>query len=42
MIQNSHRNKKLTAKFSGDALCNNDDLYFMVEITLSAKIKVKL
>ena len=35
-------NKKLTAKYSGDALCDNDDLNFKVEITLSAKIKVKL
>ena len=35
-------NKKLTAKYSGDALCDNDDLHFKVEITLSAKIKVKL
>jgi len=35
-------NKKLTAKYSGDALCDNNDLNFKVEITLRAKIKVKL
>ena len=35
-------NKKLTAKYSGDAMCDNDNLNFKVEITLSAKIKVKL
>ena len=35
-------NKKLTAVYSGDALCDNDNMNFMVEITLKAKIKVKL
>ena len=35
-------NNKLTAKYSGDALCDNDNMNFKVEITLKAKIKVKL
>jgi hypothetical protein len=35
-------NKKLTAVYSGDALCDNDDMNFDVEITLKVKIKVKL
>lgn len=42
ITKNLKANKKLTAKYSGDALCDNDDLNFKVEITLSAKIKVKL
>jgi len=35
-------NKKLTAVYSGDALCDNDNMNFMVEITIKAKIKVRL
>jgi hypothetical protein len=35
-------NKKLTAVYSGDAFCDNDDMTFKVEITLKVKIKVKL
>jgi hypothetical protein len=42
MRQNSHRNKKLTAKYSGDALCDDDDMNFLIEITLDVKITVNL
>ena len=35
-------NKKLTAKYSGDALCDNDNMSFSVEITLRVKITVSL
>jgi len=35
-------NKKLTAEYSGDALCDNDKMNFLVEITIDAKIKVGL
>lgn len=35
-------NKKLTAKYSGDALCDNDEMDFFVEITVSVKITVNL
>ncbi len=35
-------NKKLTAKYSGDALCDNDDMNFIIEITLDVKITVSL
>ena len=35
-------NKKLTVKYSGDALCDNDDMNFLIEITLDVKITVSL
>ena len=35
-------NKKLTAEYSGDALCDNDDMNFLIEITLDVKITVNL
>ena len=35
-------NKELTAKYSGDALCDNDDMNFQIEITLDVKITVNL
>lgn len=35
-------NKKLTAEYSGDALCDNEDMDFLVEITLDVKITVSL
>lgn len=35
-------NKKLTAEYSGDALCDNDDMNFLIEITLDVKITVSL
>jgi len=35
-------NKKLTAKYSGDALCDNEDMDIPIEITLSVKITVSL
>jgi hypothetical protein len=35
-------NKKLTAKYGGDALCDNDEMEFLVEITADVKIIVSL
>jgi hypothetical protein len=35
-------NKKLTAKYSGDALCDNDEMDFLIEVTVDVKITVSL